>query len=111
MSREKITVKELREHTEKVTQILVDKYNVDVSDSSTKYIQLAKIQEELGELADAVLSMDNNQRTSKGQKNIEDVSKEIFDVLLATTIMANLLRIDIEKLIIVGILEYDEERD
>lgn len=61
-----------------------------------KYMMLAKLMEEMGELSEAVLHADSLQRSGKRAKKA-DIEGEIADVLLGTLIFSHEMGIDAEK--------------
>lgn len=70
----------------------------NISPRERKFIRMIKINEELGELNDQMLGSFGIQRKCK--KNIynkKKISKEIVDVFLTTSLLANELGIDLEK--------------
>ncbi|MGE0792578.1 MAG: MazG nucleotide pyrophosphohydrolase domain-containing protein [Candidatus Woesearchaeota archaeon] len=64
--------------------------------SKTKYTILAKLMEEVGELSEAILTIDSLQRTNKLSKKI-DLEGELADVILVTFVLAEELKVDISK--------------
>lgn len=75
---------------------LTSHYNAK-NDPNTKYKMLAKLTEELGELAEAMLATDALQRGEKlrGEKTV--LEHEIADVILTTLVICRELNIDAKK--------------
>ncbi|MFC1644775.1 MazG nucleotide pyrophosphohydrolase domain-containing protein [Patescibacteria group bacterium] len=59
--------------------------------------RMVKLSEEVGELADEVLSFNSMQRDDKIEKHsIESVSGEVADVLITTLLLAKVMKVDVE---------------
>ncbi|MFC1638452.1 MazG nucleotide pyrophosphohydrolase domain-containing protein [Patescibacteria group bacterium] len=59
--------------------------------------KMVKLSEEIGELADEVLSFNLMQRDDKIEKHsLESVSGEVADVLITTLLLAKIMKVDVE---------------
>ena len=59
-----------------------------VSQSKTPYSQLAKLTEEVGEVAECVVSLQSDARKEKPGKTVDDLAEELADVILACHVLA-----------------------
>ncbi|MDH4330920.1 MAG: hypothetical protein OEV93_05240 [Candidatus Moranbacteria bacterium] len=60
--------------------------------------RMVKLSEEVGELADEVLSFNSMQRDEKqANHNSDSLSEEVADVLIVTLLLAKTLGVDVEK--------------
>jgi len=61
-------------------------------------VRTVKLAEELGELCDEVLSFNSMQRREKLEKHdAENLSDEFADVLITTLLLAEVMKVDVEK--------------
>ncbi|MCX6795980.1 MAG: hypothetical protein NTW06_00600 [Candidatus Falkowbacteria bacterium] len=61
-------------------------------------VRTIKLTEELGELCDEVLSLNSMQRKDKLDKyDVNNLSEEFADVLITTLLLAEVMKVDIEK--------------
>lgn len=59
--------------------------------------RMVKLSEEVGELADEVLSFNSMQRNDKMKKHsLESASGEVADVLITTLLLAKVMKVDVE---------------
>jgi NTP pyrophosphatase (non-canonical NTP hydrolase) len=93
-----MTVQELVEEYKHISDFLNEKWPLKSHDQRV-FARTMKIVEELGELADEILTSMNLQRNSKiqsfTQENIED---EFADVLASLILLANEMDLDVEKI-------------
>lgn len=90
-----MTLDELLKFVRKEHDRIIKYYGV-ANPSELKYPIMVKVTEEVGELAEAVLSFDGLQRKEK-LKKVKDVPDEIADVIITTLILANNCGVDIKK--------------
>ncbi len=94
-----MTLQQLTEKYQQIAQFLNQRWPLKSHDQRV-FARTMKIVEELGELADEILTSMNLQRDSKiakfSQKNVED---EFADVLASLILLAIELDIDIEQVI------------
>ena len=94
-----MTIKSLVDQYQEISNFLNKKWPLRDGDHRV-FARTMKIVEELGELADEILTSMNLQRNSKiakfSRENIED---EFADVLGSLILLANELNIDVEKVI------------
>lgn len=93
-----MTIQELVEEYKLVSNFLNEKWPLKSHDQRV-FARTMKIVEELGELADEILTSMNLQRNSKieafTKENIED---EFADVLASLILLANEMDLDVEKI-------------
>jgi len=66
-----------------------------MSDRERALVRLAKLTEEVGELAEAILSAQGHQRKEKLEKfDPKDVERELADVVITTMLLAKSLNLD-----------------
>jgi NTP pyrophosphatase (non-canonical NTP hydrolase) len=75
---------------------VVSHYNM-IDDPKTKYTMLAKLTEEVGELAEAILSYDSLQRGPKLRHDKSKLEHEVADVILTTLMISREMNIDVKK--------------
>lgn len=72
--------------------------------------RMVKITEEVGELADEVLSHNSLQRKEKLDKyNKNDLLEEFADVVITTFLLAEIMKVDIEKALKMKIKKMNEK--
>lgn len=104
-----MTIKELTNQYQQISQFLNSHWPLK-SDSQRVFARTMKIVEELGELADEILTSMNLQRESKiAQFSKENVEDEFADVLGSLILLAIELDIDIEK-VMKKKIEFTRER-
>lgn len=90
-------IKELKKFIKKEDKRLLKKY----PESKDKRIlaRMIKITEEVGELADEILSFDQIKKKDKSDKKNkkQEISEEFADVVITTFLLAETMKIDIEK--------------
>jgi NTP pyrophosphatase (non-canonical NTP hydrolase) len=88
---------ELKKAVLKIDSVILTNNNPLQSEESRVFGRLAKLTEEVGELAAAVLAKYGYQRDSK-LKDFDDemLSHEVADVILTTLLLAKVLGIDVE---------------
>ncbi len=91
-------LKDLKKFIKKEDQRL-RKYYGDYKDEEKRILaRTVKLTEELGELCDEVLSHSSMQRKDKLDKcNKNNLSEEFADVLITTLLLAEVMKVDIEK--------------
>lgn len=93
-----ITIHELVEEYKHISDFLNEKWPLKSHDQRV-FARTMKIVEELGELADEILTSMNLQRNSKieafSRENIED---EFADVMASLILLANEMELDVEKI-------------
>lgn len=78
----------------------IDKELKDASFALDKRIlaRAVKLSEEMGELCNAVLAHDNNQRKEKmEQYSAENASEEFADIIITAFLLAKAMDVDVEK--------------
>jgi NTP pyrophosphatase (non-canonical NTP hydrolase) len=94
-----LTVRELVAEYKEISAFLNERWPMENSDQRV-FARTMKMVEELGELADEILTSMNLQRNSKiaafSRTNVED---EFADVLASLILLANELDIDVEEVI------------
>ena len=77
---------------------LKEKWVNDNDEDKYTLANMVKLNEEMGELSDAILSKMGHQRKEK-LEDFDDsmIGKEIADVILATLVVAKSMNIDVEK--------------
>jgi len=94
----KMTIHELVEEYKHISDFLNEKWPLKSHDQRV-FARTMKIVEELGELADEILTSMNLQRNSKieafSRENIED---EFADVLASLILLANEMELDVETI-------------
>jgi NTP pyrophosphatase (non-canonical NTP hydrolase) len=79
---------------------VVYKHHHDDDIDKSKLLHLAKLTEEVGELAEQVLGSCNAQRASKSEKiSPENLAKECCDVIITTLVLMQSQAIDVEKVL------------
>jgi len=100
MSNNPLTLHEVIQEYKKIGYFLNEKWPLKDTDHRI-FARTMKMVEELGELADEILTSMNLQRNSKiaafSRENVED---EFADVLASLILLGNELEIDIEKVIL-----------
>jgi NTP pyrophosphatase (non-canonical NTP hydrolase) len=89
-----MTIKQLSEEVEKVSQDYTDKFSIE---RDTSWFVL-KLQEEMGELVQSYLMLSGKARTKgKTEKELkEDFAKEVADVFSHILLLAKHTHVDIE---------------
>ncbi|MFZ1721770.1 MAG: MazG-like family protein [Microgenomates group bacterium] len=104
-----MTIQQLVEEYAKIGDFLNQKWPLKNHDQRV-FARTMKIVEELGELADELLTSMNLQRTHKiAQFSRENVEDEFADVLASLLLLANELDIDVEA-VIKKKIEFTRER-
>ena len=91
-----MTLDEVFNELEAINRRLVADYGLE-NKQRRVYARLAKVMEELGELADEVLADDGLQRKDKGGK-YEDgsMSKEVADLIFAAVLLGMAMELDVK---------------
>ena len=82
--------------TKTESQRLIDYFFDGKKPDNLRYLHLAKLMEEVGELSEAVLASDSLMRKEKDGSQI-NLEHEFADVMLVTAIMAQDMGVDLEK--------------
>lgn len=91
-------LKDLKKFIRKEDQRLRKYYGSYKDEEKRMLARTVKLAEELGELCDEVLSYNSLQRKSKLDKNDADnLSEEFADVVITTLLLAEVMKVDIEK--------------
>ena len=89
--------KELLEFIDKVDLKLSEKYTSDFDKEKGILARAVKMNEEVGELCNEVLSYTNDQRQEKLSKHNEDtLGSEFADVIFTTLLLAKSMDVDME---------------
>ena len=90
-------MKEVLDFIEKVDKFFLDQYP-DLPGKERLYARMIKLSEEVGELADEVLSSQSDQRREKLDRKEKDaLPDEIADVIITTLMLARSLDVDVER--------------
>lgn len=90
-------MKKLLDFTEKLDRYFLDHFP-DLRGRERIYARMVKVSEEVGELADEVLSSQSDQRREKlAGKEDDALSIEIADVIITTLMLARSLNVDVVK--------------
>lgn len=90
-------MKEVLDFIEKVDKFFLDQYP-DLRGKERLYARMIKLSEEVGELADEVLSSQSDQRREKLDRKEKDaLPDEIADVIITTLMLARSLDVDVER--------------
>jgi NTP pyrophosphatase (non-canonical NTP hydrolase) len=90
----KISFEEFKNLAKEVDQFFFERSGA--SEEMQMFYGLAKVQEELGEVSEAVLSICGHQRSTKAKLTKDDLNKEVADVLLACLCLCNRAGVDIQ---------------
>lgn len=86
---------DLRDWIRRQGKKLEIRFGGDQTERERLYARVIKLNEEVGELCDEILSRYNDQREEKMEKRSEEnLSHEIADVLITTLLVAEYLNID-----------------
>ncbi len=72
-----------------------EKFGNNSSEDVDLLMNMTKITEEVGELAEQVMKYQGRQRNAKGEFNLSDLEDEIADVIIATSMIWVALDIDL----------------
>lgn len=92
---EKVTIQELQKFADIMHKHFINQ-GEPISAREMAYGRMTKITEEVGEMADAVLSYFHRQRADKPDTGSE-LGAEMADVILATMVLARGLDINVEE--------------
>jgi len=91
-------LKDLRKFIKKQDKRLRERFGNYKDEEKRILARTVKLTEELGELCDEVLSFNSMQRQDKLDKhNLSTLSEEFADVLITTLLLAEVMKVDIEK--------------
>jgi NTP pyrophosphatase (non-canonical NTP hydrolase) len=91
-----VTLKELLDFAAKTDEKLIAEYGENLDMTKAIFAQTIKLNEEVGELCEAILSAHGLQRPTKHKQNLDHVAEELVDVLMVTLVMAHRLGTDVE---------------
>jgi NTP pyrophosphatase (non-canonical NTP hydrolase) len=90
-------IKELQKFIKKEDKRLRKKFSKE-DEEKRILARMVKVTEEVGELADEVLGYNSMQRKEKLDKHEKDnLSDEFADVVITTFLLAEIMKVDIEK--------------
>ncbi len=93
-----MTIEELVKFIEEEKERLRIRFNVDkMTENEAIFSQTVKLMEEVGELAEQVIASKSLQRSKDKEFSEELLADEVADVILATSMIASRLGIDVEK--------------
>jgi NTP pyrophosphatase (non-canonical NTP hydrolase) len=91
-------LKELKEFIQKEDQRLREYFGSYPDEEKRILARTVKLTEELGELCDEVLSYNSMQRQDKLDKHdAANLPEEFADVVITTLLLAEIMKVDIEK--------------
>ncbi len=89
----------LFERLERINESLMEKFGLEYG-REFELIRMAKVTEEVGELADAVLALQGLQRDNKKYQDLKKhLGYEAVDVMVSAYLLAVAARVDIKQLI------------
>ena len=91
-------MKELLDFVEVESGRLTKYYGSDSDDDKKILLRTVKLNEEMGELCEAVLSYFSSQRKEKlADFDKSDIDDEFADVIITTLLLAKIMNVDLEK--------------
>ncbi|MEA2003644.1 MAG: MazG nucleotide pyrophosphohydrolase domain-containing protein [archaeon] len=91
-------MKELLDFVELESVRLINHYGVDLDNDKRILLRIVKLNEEVGELCDAVLSYFDSQRKDKlAGFDRQDLDEEFADVIITTLLLAEVMDVDVGK--------------
>ncbi len=91
--------KDLQQFLAHFQQTHNEKFGANTSQEVELLMNMTKLTEEVGELAEQMLKYQGRQRSAKGDFNLVDLEDEVADVIIAASMMSVVLEVDIEKAI------------
>lgn len=90
-------LRELLAFISRENQRLQDRHT-DLDENIAPLVQTIKLNEEVGELCDAVLAYDSFQRSEKlDEFEEQDLDDELADVLITSLLLADMMDVDVEE--------------
>lgn len=94
-----MTIKDFEDQIDFLHKALLKKYKKTGNEPELKYLQMVKIQEELGELAQEILKTDQLQRVEKGEHDIDNLKEELGDTIFGLLYLAKTLGLSLEEVL------------
>ena len=102
---------ELKKFTDRIDKGLKKQFN-HLDDEKRALARTVKLVEEVGELCEEILLHNNLQRRKKLDKRDKgNISGEFTDVLITTLLLAKLMKVDIDKALLVKMKEIDKRHE
>ena len=86
------------------------KFGANASKDVDVLMNMTKITEEVGELAEQIMKYQGRQRDAKGDFDLTDLKDEVADVIIAASMMAVALDLDLDEVVQKKITKIKDKR-